>query len=75
MSVVRRIAIDKGFFCTSSYFSTVVRNPVYCGLIKVVQNDGESEMVKGNHEALVSISTFYEAQDVINTYPSRQVGV
>lgn len=67
MSVIRRMAIDKGFFCTSSYFSTVVRNPVYCGLIKVVQNDGEIEMIKGNHEALVSVSTFYEVQDIINT--------
>jgi len=61
------MAADKGFLCPASNFSKIIRNPVYCGLIPVKLNAEETQMVKGNHEALISVSTFYKVQDIINT--------
>lgn len=67
ISEVRRMAINKGLLCSSSYFFRLIRNPVYCGLIPVIVNDEEEKLIKGNHEALISVSTFNEVQKVINT--------
>lgn len=67
MTDVRKMAGDKGFLCSPSNFSKIIRNPVYCGLIPVKLNAKEMQMVKGNHEALISVSTFYQVQDIINT--------
>jgi len=61
------MAATQGFHCSSSNFSKLIRNPVYCGLIPIVLGDNEKEMVKGNHEALISMSIFYRVQDIINT--------
>jgi site-specific DNA recombinase len=66
-SEVRRMALAKGFNCTRSYFFKIIRNPVYCGLITLSTKSGESELVEGNHEALVNKSLFYEVQDIINS--------
>lgn len=67
MTDVRRMAADKGFLCSSSNFSKLVRNPVYCGLIPVRLNAEEKQMVRGNHEALIPVSTFWQVQNIINT--------
>lgn len=67
MADVRRMALDKGFLCSPSNFSKLIRNPVYCGLIPVTLNAEERQMVKGNHEPLISVSTFYQVQNIINT--------
>lgn len=67
ISEVRRMALDKGFLCSLSNFSKLIRNPVYCGLISVNLSSEEQQMVKGIHEPLISVSTFYEVQSIINT--------
>lgn len=67
ISEVRRMALDKGFLCSPSNFSKLIRNPVYCGLISVTLSSEERQMIKGNHEPLISVSTFYEVQNIINT--------
>lgn len=67
MTEIRRMAATQGFHCSSSNFSKLIRNPVYCGLIPVVLGDNEKEMVKGNHQPLISTSIFYRVQDIINT--------
>ncbi|WEK18666.1 MAG: recombinase family protein [Candidatus Pedobacter colombiensis] len=67
MTDVRKMAVDKGFLCSPSNFSKLIRNPVYCGLIPVTLNAEEKQMVKGNHEALISVSTFYQVQSIINS--------
>lgn len=64
---VRRMALDKGFLCSSSNFSKLIRNPIYCGLISVSSHTEERQMVKGNHDPLISVNTFYEVQNIINT--------
>src|SRR3546814_7503009 len=67
MTEIRRMAATQGFHCSSSNFSKLIRNPVYCGLIPVVLGDNEKEMVKGNNQPLISTSIFYRVQDIINT--------
>jgi site-specific DNA recombinase len=64
---VRRMAMNQGLKCSCSYFSKLIRNPVYCGLISIVHRSGELEFVKGNHEELISQSVFYEVQDILNS--------
>lgn len=64
---VWKMATDKGLSCSLSNFSKLLRNPVYCGQIPMRLSSGEYEMVTGIHEPLVSISAFYEVQDIINT--------
>lgn len=67
MADVRRMALDKGFLCSSSNFSKLIRNPIYCGLIPVTLSFEEQQMVRGNHDPLISVSIFYEVQNIINT--------
>ncbi|WP_443946018.1 recombinase family protein [Pedobacter sp. AW1-32] len=67
MSDVWRMALDKGLLCSKSNFSKLIRNPVYCGLIPVKLNDSDWQVVKGCHNALVSVSIFNEVQNIINT--------
>jgi site-specific DNA recombinase len=64
---VWRMATDKGLFCSLSNFSKLIRNLVYCGQIPMRLSSGEYEMIPGIHEPLISIPTFYEVQDIINT--------
>lgn len=66
-SEIYRMAIAKGFECAHSYFFKLIRNPIYCGLITLSHKTGESEIVTGSHEALISKSMFYEVQDIINS--------
>lgn len=64
---VWRMALNKGLSCSLSNFSKLIRNPVYCGQIPMKLSSGEHEIVTGIHEPLISVSTFYEVQDIINT--------
>ena len=64
---VRNMAYAKGFRCSSSNFSKLIRNPVYCGLISIKLDSLERQMIKGIHDPLISEALFYEVQDIINT--------
>ncbi|WP_231491323.1 recombinase family protein [Pedobacter sp. Leaf170] len=61
------MALNKGLRSTTSNFSKLIRNPVYCGLIPLKLGNGEIVMIKGIHEPLIPEALFYEVQDVINT--------
>ncbi len=61
------MALYKGLMCTSSNFSKIIRNPVYCGLITLKLGDGDTILVKGIHEPIIPEALFFEVQDVINT--------
>ncbi len=64
---IRKIANIKGLGCSRSNFSKLIRNPVYCGVIRVKLNANECQTIKGIHEPLISEAVFYEVQEVINT--------
>ncbi|WP_214656436.1 recombinase family protein [Sphingobacterium mizutaii] len=64
---IRRMADDKGLKCSRSYFSKLIRNPAYCGLISIKLSSGEQYMVKGIHDPLISEALFHEVQRIITT--------
>lgn len=64
---IRRMALSKGLNCSRSYFVKLIRNPVYCGLIKLQTDSGRLEIIKGLHAPLISESLFFEVQNIINT--------
>jgi site-specific DNA recombinase len=64
---IRKMANAKGLRCSTSNFSKVIRNPVYCGLIPIKLNDKERQMIKGIHDSVISETLFFEVQDIINT--------
>ncbi len=62
------LAKEKGLKLGRSSFWTSVRNPVYCGKIKVpAYKDEEAYLVDGQHESIISESIFYKVQDIIDS--------
>src|SRR5690606_38484640 len=53
--------------CSKQGFLNLVRNPFYCGLIRIPEWKDEEEIyVKGIHEPIISEELFYEVQNVLN---------
>ena len=68
---IRKEVNRMGLKCGSCVFYTMVRNPLYCGLIYIyiyipAYKDEEELYVSGQHEPIVSEYLFYEVQDVLN---------
>ncbi|WP_116788621.1 recombinase family protein [Flavobacterium psychrotrophum] len=64
---IRKEVNRMGLKCGSSVFYTMVRNPIYCGLIYVpAYKDEEERFVKGTHDPILSEYLFYEVQDVLD---------
>lgn len=64
---IRRMVNAKGLECSKSNFWTLIRNPVYCGYVRIFSNDGTLQLVKGIHEPIISEDLFQEVQNVIGT--------
>ncbi len=70
---IRRVLNKEGFICSKSNFSTLIRNPVYCGKIRIKANyDEEAQLVDGIHEPLISEELFYEVQDILSGRAAKQ---
>ncbi|WP_232424953.1 recombinase family protein [Algoriphagus resistens] len=64
---IRKLAVKEGLKIGSSQFYNMIRNPIYCGYIKIsAYKDEEEHLVKGQHEAIVSEDLFYDVQDVLS---------
>jgi DNA invertase Pin-like site-specific DNA recombinase len=64
---IRKEANKKGVKCSRSNFWNLIRNPVYCGKIQVLQfKDEENIIVQGKHEPIISEALFYEVQNVLS---------
>jgi len=67
ISQVMKIANIKGLRCGRSHFWRIVRNPIYCGIIKIPAGRNEEEQyVKGIHEPLISEFLFVQVQSLTN---------
>lgn len=56
-----------GLKCSSSHFWRILRNRVYCGMVKVPAHDGyKAYWIKGLHEALISEDLFRQVQQRLN---------
>ena len=57
---------EKGLKCSLNAFWNMIRNPVYCGRVKIPAMDGKlAYEVKGNHEPLISEELFRDVQSKI----------
>ena len=63
-SSIRKRLLELGVTISKQRLSDMWRNPFYCGIISHKMLDGE--IVKGNHEALISQETFLKVQDIIS---------
>jgi len=63
---VWKLARRQGLKCSRVSFWRAIKNPGYCGLIKIPKLGNEEEqLVKGIHEPLISETLFYDVQDVL----------
>ncbi|WP_082564265.1 recombinase family protein [Flavobacterium sp. Root420] len=64
---IHRMARKKGIKTGKHSFWLAVRNPLYCGKIKVPQyKDEPSYLADGQHEAIITEELFYKVQDVVD---------
>lgn len=66
---IRKILKENGFILKGkSAIQSILRNPVYCGKIKVsAYYDEPEQLVKGLHEPLISELDWFNAQAILNT--------
>jgi len=65
---IRKQMLQKGFAKKgSSAIQEIIKNPVYCGLIKVgAYYDEPEHLVKGIHEPIISEIDWWKSQSIIN---------
>ena len=62
-----------GLNCGKNNFLVAVRNPVYCGKIFIPKyKDEPSQLVAGQHEALISEKLFHEVQEAMDGRKQKQ---
>lgn len=67
IEILRKKLYGEGLKISRSNFYTVLRNPIYCGKIRVKEyRDDPQEIVQGIHDPIVSEELFYEVQNVLD---------
>jgi site-specific DNA recombinase len=62
-----KIAQEKGLNYKKHAFWLAIRNPVYCGKIRIPAYKSEEEqLITGQHQPLISEALFYQVQDVLD---------
>ena len=60
---VRSMTCQKGLVCSKNNFWKILRNPIYCGIIKVnATKDEDIQFVKAIHEPIISEDLFHTVQ-------------
>jgi site-specific DNA recombinase len=68
ISQVRKMACLNGFQCSKNNFWSLLRNPVYCGIVTVSATKYEDiQFVKAVHEPLISEELFQGVQILLNS--------
>ena len=66
IEILRKQLYKTGLKVSRNQFWLLLRNPVYCGKLKIkASGDEPEEIVTGIHEAIISEELFYEVQDVL----------
>ncbi|MBS1736285.1 MAG: recombinase family protein [Bacteroidetes bacterium] len=67
IEILRKKLYKEGLKVSRSNFYTLLRNPIYCGKIRVKAfKDEPEEVVQGIHEPIVSEELFYDVQNVLD---------
>lgn len=60
---VRMMTCQKGLQCSKNNFWKILRNPIYCGIIKInATKDEDVQFVKAIHEPIISEDLFHTVQ-------------
>ncbi len=63
---LRKKLYGEGLKISRSNFYTVLKNPIYCGKIRVKATNEEAEqIIQGIHQPLISEELFYRVQDIL----------
>ena len=58
---------EKGIQCSKNNFYNTIKNPGYCGKIRLPKfGDEDARLVQGLHEPLITETLFYDVQDVLD---------
>lgn len=67
MAVKKGLKTKHGYAIGKTCFWNALRNPVYCGKIKIPSYKNEpGELIQGKHQPLISEALFYRVQDVLD---------
>ena len=67
IEILRKKLFKEGLKISRSNFYTVLRNPIYCGKIRIKAfKDEPEDVVQGIHEPIISEELFYEVQNVLD---------
>lgn len=67
IEVLRKKLYKEGLDISRSNFYTVLRNPIYCGKIRIKAfKDEPEDIVQGIHEPIITEELFYEVQNVLD---------
>lgn len=67
------MALIKGLKCSRSHFWRIIRNPVYCGFVRLSTQTEGTLLIRGIHEPIVSEDLFYKVQDIVGS-PKKIIG-
>jgi site-specific DNA recombinase len=57
---------EKGIVCSKNNFHNAIKNPAYCGKIRLPKfGDEDARLVQGLHEPLITETLFYNVQEVL----------
>ena len=74
IDVIRRELVKEGFECSKQNFYSILRNPVYKGIITLKETEEEPyQEVSGIHDPLISEQLFDEVQSLLNGKKRQQV--
>jgi site-specific DNA recombinase len=63
---IRKQLNEKGFKISRANFYREIRNPTYCGKIRIKEfKDEDEHLVDGQHEAIIDEALFYKVQDIL----------
>jgi len=67
IELLRKKFYGEGLKISKSNFYTLLRNPIYCGKIRLKAfKDEEEEILQGIHEPILSEELFYDVQNVLD---------
>lgn len=64
---VWKLAKERGLYCTKNTYWNMLRNYVYCSIIKIQAHKGEDgQLIAGTHHPIITKELFFEVQDILD---------
>ncbi|SEA14216.1 Site-specific DNA recombinase [Arachidicoccus rhizosphaerae] len=70
---VRRMALTRGLKCSRAHFWRIIRNPVYCGFVRLATQTEGTLLIRGIHAPIISEDLFFKVQHIVGS-PKKLTG-